>query len=837
MSALEVIETELRKLGYGAEALIHDYTFADVLSERGEIQRVDLAAFTQVPESYRSAAFGVITGVADESAISGRRALGAPILLAIGATDVGVWRVGSHGPPRLLERVSLDALPDLFQRNAERWRPQAVHRAKSLGQNQTAYQLDFVDLGLMPAIEREVEQKLDRLLESVIKQLLEGIGGELEEAAFRTTFRLLAAKILLDREHPAALSWRDAPVSTVLNGIGAYYNLDQFAASAVAAVPDASVAAAWTMLREAISFRNISSDSLAFVYENTLVTADTRKRFGTHSTPRQVAEYVVGRLDLSRFDLDTLTIFEPFTGAGMFLVAALRNMRDLLPEEMNAKERHAFLVPRIRGAEIDSFACEVATLSLILADYPNANGWKIRADDLFRPGALAKETAAAKVVLCNPPWEDFDDAERVEYPDMARKSVSKPMAVLHTILDARPEAIGFVLPQGVLRQKQYVELRQRVAELYGRVDLTSLPDRIFERAGLEAAVLIASELRPLATIPTKAAPTKLVSTVVEDRDRMDFLATGMVSTERRRTKVVTNGDLWIGALDELWEHLERNPRLGSVADVHRGLQWFVQGQAVSSTPKPGYSPGVFKPADSLLQFGVTRTVYLDTNPASAYRQGPLGRPWNRPKILANVARLSRGPWRLAAAYDTAGLVPSQAFFGIWINHPSMPPEAVEAILNGPLASAFVMESGSNQHLTNDQMRRLPLPKRGGLMEVAKKVTRYRVALAAAKAKALRPADADGELNRLLVEIDAEVLKAYDLPPRLERRLLDFFRGHEGRRPVAHQFGGWLPHDFTAYIPLHEYLGPLVEQNRGAWPLDVFTPAPEEELAALKRFVG
>src|SRR4051812_21285003 len=42
---------------------------------------------------------------------------------------------------------------------------------------------------------------------------------------------------------------------------------------------------------------------------------------GTHSTPRQVAEYVVNRLDLSRFDLDGLTVFEPFTGAGVFLVA------------------------------------------------------------------------------------------------------------------------------------------------------------------------------------------------------------------------------------------------------------------------------------------------------------------------------------------------------------------------------------------------------------------------------------------------------------------------------------------------------------------------------------
>ena len=194
--------------------------------------------------------------------------------------------------------------------------------------------------------------------------------------------------------------------------------------------------------------------------------------------------------------MEDLTIFEPFTGAGTFLVAALRHVRDLLPEGMTREQRHKFLVPRFRGAEIDAFACEVATLSLVLADYPNANGWKINTEDLFRPAVLAKETAAAKVVLCNPPWVGFEDGERAEYADMAAKSFSKPMAVLRTILEARPEAIGFVLPQGFLRQKQYANLRQQIADLYGRVELTSLPDRIFQKAGFEAALLVASELPP-----------------------------------------------------------------------------------------------------------------------------------------------------------------------------------------------------------------------------------------------------------------------------------------------------------------------------------------------------
>ena len=43
-------------------------------------------------------------------------------------------------------------------------------------------------------------------------------------------------------------------------------------------------------------------------------------------------------------------------------------------------------------------------------------------------------------------------------------------------------------------------------------------------------------------------------------------------------------------------------------------------------------------------------------------------------------------------------------------------------------------------------------------------------------------DPDGRLSALLLEIDAAVLQAYDLPPRLEHMLLSYFPA-EGR-PVA-----------------------------------------------------
>ena len=114
--------------------------------------------------------------------------------------------------------------------------------------------------------------------------------------------------------------------------------------------------------------------------------------------------------------------------------------------------------------------------------------------------------------------------------------------------------------------------------------------------------------------------------------------------------------------------------------------------------------------------------------------------------------------------------------------------------------------------------------------------RYRSAHQSIRNAALKPANADAWLNGLLVAADAAVLKAYDLPPRLERRLLEFFRGHEHARRVDHAFTGWIPEDFTAYVPLHEYIGPLLRENVGAWALDAFTPAPEREVDRLRLYV-
>jgi type I restriction-modification system DNA methylase subunit len=160
------------------------------------------------------------------------------------------------------------------------------------------------------------------------------------------------------------------------------------------------------------------------VYEHTLVTPETRKHFGTHSTPRPVAEYITAQIGTWQEDLPTLRVYEPFAGAGVFMVAALRSLRDRLPLDMTPKQRHEYLVNRIYGDEIEPFAIEVAMLSLILADYPNENGWAVFETDLFRDDVLRQRSRTAQIVLCNPPFEKFDEEEEWRYPEAVARDLS-----------------------------------------------------------------------------------------------------------------------------------------------------------------------------------------------------------------------------------------------------------------------------------------------------------------------------------------------------------------------------------------------------------------------------
>jgi hypothetical protein len=827
--AIEQLENAARVIGYRAEALIRDYLFADVLEEATPTRVAAVVGFTSTPPSYRSAAFAAVEGDGREPRDLARevRALGAPLLFVVEGDRVGVWQVRSTEPPSLLDQVGVDDLVALFTRNEAQWRPDAIHRAKAVAPEPGRVQLDFVDAGLLIAIEGEIHSKLDRLLTETLDLVRNTRHGRDLDAPtlFRVVFRMLAAKVLQDRGHPHAATWNRSDLRSVLKGIEDYYRLGSLSTAINPLVP-LLFAPAWAHLLRGINFSNISSDDLAFIYENTLVTEVARRRLGTHSTPSQLAEYVVRRLDLGRYDPQDLRIYEPFVGAGVFLVSALRNLRALLPADWTDEERHVFLVDRLAGDELDVFACEVATLSLILADYPNHNGWHIGQANLFEDGVLAARMATANVVVCNPPFQAFSTEERTLYPAAAASTHSKAIAALEAALDAEPYALGFVLPRSFLVEQQFERQRARIAELYADIELVKLPDRIFGASHTESAAIIARKRRD-----GDVGPARICCTEVAERDRHRFLKTGHVTVTREETRpfdVARTGELWIPSLAPVWHWCTSYPKLGELLSVTRGLEWnYAQDEAYSMVEKPGYRPGYAR-AEQLEQFTPPQPVWLDF--CRDHIRCAAGHDWDGPKLVANAVRISRAGWCLATSLDTDAMLCSQQFFALRPRGdlPIATLKALVAVLNGPVVNAYIAVHSPKRGLRAEVVARAPLPpilptSLGPLIDELTSLLRA-------------PDEPQAALDALdlLDRIDAEVTGAYELPYRLERSLLDYFAG--ARRSLALPWQHWDDRYPGAGLSLSERVaqGPGASHN---WAAAVFRPLPEPELALFRAYIG
>ena len=817
----QVLRTSLTHLGYRAANVYREFRFAAVDLPARPVREVDAAAFLDGPASYRTAALGVVRTVANETArdtVEATRSLGAPYLVVIEGEEASMWTYTASGVTQL-ESTRASQWQTLLTDRAK-FGPGPMRQLKALQiRDGTPTTGLLFDPRTLYAIQANTQAALDDMLTQFLTHFdgKQVTTGQLSlqahyEVLFPLVFRLLAGKILIDRADSRVAAIDVDDPRKVVATVESLYSLPaqrlQWTKTRVA-----QLGTAWLTLREGLYVRNVAADDLAFVYENTLITPETRKAFGTHSTPYSAADYVIRSLRLPDGNAaGRLRVYEPFAGACVFLTAALRRFKELFPQSWSVAKVHEHLVNQFVASEIDPFACEIARLALILADYPNHNGWRITREDLFKSGRLAERISQCDVLLCNPPFEDFDEA-------LSDLSIHKPVVLLDAIVKTPPAFVGVVMPSGFSSHKVYREHIRRICEIYGDVEVMQLPEGVFRHASIGAEILIAQCRRDKDARREDACDeTTLRKSVVRRADWPRFTQTLQTSGS---DMVLVNprtspGLVALRPLRRVWDHLAESPVLGSVAELHRGLEWTTdQSEASRLKATQGFRPGLHRVSESLTQFEVKQTVYLDAR-ANNLRGGAIKYAWSSPKIICNASRTSRGPWRLAAAIDSNGLIASQQFFGIWIHEtvePALSLVELCAILNSPLANAFSYVHDQERRFRVEVMQQIPLPKIRISREIESLVTEFVTACEGDDGPLFssRPKSAQD----LLMEIDALVLKAYDLPPRLERELLRFMG--EGQRPSRVDFGGYPgTGSDDAAISLHKRLAMSTADMRTAW---------------------
>jgi len=771
--------------------------------------------------------------------VSEYRALGAPVALEVASDHVIQWKVSADiNRITKQDEFSPGSLSQKLKEKKDQWSPDTIVRGKNVFAKLGPRQFDFIDLGLIPALERQVRDKLARLLHEVIGSAASvhrnstGRDPDMQQL-FRLVFRFVAAKLLSDRRVASFRSVHsDSDPETILTRVSRYYNQTEPVTEDVRT--RAAVARA---IWGAVSFQNLSVDALANIYENTLVDEQIRRKLGTHSTPASIARYLVSRLINEGNACETLQIVEPCAGHAIFLVAALERLRDLLPSQLNSQERHRLFVRALHGFERDPFALEIGKLCLMLADFPFPNGWDLVSADVFASRRFESVLRRSDIVLCNPPFEDFSEDERRRYPDI--RSVQKPAELLHRILDRlKPSGtLGFVLPRQFIDGRAYRDVRQQIADRYESIEIVSLPDRVFHISQLQTALLVAKE--PC----TRHPQVNLSFADVSDADRERFLLDYEVSHRDVQTKSIANfaDSAKIPVLGELWDLLRECRRLGDVVEMRRGVQWqppFEEERYVSAKGGIGLARGLHEVTDRYYSFQTPPTVYLSTRTEDRLANA-FDLPWDEPKVIANAVRVSRGHWRLAAFPDEEGLMASQSFYGIW---PSSPwtVRGIAAVLNGPVANAFIFTHEGQQHNRKRILSRIPLPYLAEAQHIAldRLVQEYR-AIADTPDDIFSASPAPGPredvLRRVCLQIDAILLRAYNLPPRVERSLLDFFRGHQRRVPFP--FTQYFPEEFKPTIPLWMYISDDFQRCRADYVIkrvpQITDPALVDALAEVE----
>ena len=797
----------LREIGYLGALLEENYGFGDWFTPGIDKRQIAAAAFGQTPVAYDSALIGIAraNGSREQALVNQYRALGAPVILEIDADEVREWAVSHReNDHRLVQRCPVDRIRQLLADRASEWRPEAFLRAKNIGTFRWVQQLELF-AGLLPELEEQIQDKLQSLLLDTLSSTKDAYyaatGRDPDESKlFKLVFWLLTAKVFHDRRKQGFDCLGPDP-DQLLAAVANHYKSE---APALLTKESRQIAAQriWADL----DFRNLSVEVLSHIWSTTLIDPDTTRRLGIHRTSRTIVRYIVDRIPFQASGDDERIILEPCAGSAVFLVGAMNALRQKW-FGMTPEKRHEYFISHLAAIERDPFGVEISTLALTLADFPNPNGWDVRIGDVFTPGVLASHLRRAGVVLCNPPFGDFDDDERALYDISSPK---KPVELLNRILDdLHPQGIiGFVLPRLFINGRGYSRLRRRLADRFATLDVTILPDRAF-KADVEVVLLVATDPIPHRSCRTI---TRKVNDTAEDWRKFELWHE--VSTEHASELLTEEAErsLPVPDLPEVWKFLANYPTLGDHAILRRGLEWNKpltrsgketghRQEFVKSKPEEGYMRGV-APRTDFNVFETPQMSYLSVKPEDQ-RVDAWRREWQKPKAILNKSARSRGAWRLAAFADSEGVTCYQTFIGVWPKSDRYDEWLVSAILNSPVANAFVAAREGKTDITIETLLSIPCPRftDAQATEVRNLISRYQ----RATALPLQGGAPDATSELLLKRIDAIVLSAYGMPPRLERHLLDFFRGHV--RPTPHTFGDYFPDDLEVYFSLSDYLSP------------------------------
>lgn len=809
------VKQQLRACGYSGSLVQENYIYKDSIGAH----EVPLACFSSSVYDSRTSCISVLRhdNIQDvtEKFVNNYREIGTPVAFVCGQKAVQWWRIGAKESAHI-ETIPNENIQTFFNKHQKELTPKRIWRAKNLGRLDRNQQLHFVDIGLMPLLEHEMGERLGELMNRVLDLLRDGFTkkqlnkNESQRWIFKAGFWFLCAKILQDKDVNGFKRLDLNNIDNVFKKVNKHYGAGEQVAIGTDKQQEAAIRAADEIFRFS-SLKNLTTEAFGYMYENVLVSDELRDALGIHATPSYLVDYIVWQLWpwIQQIPEDKRIVLEPACGHSPFLTGTMRVLREIF--EGDEKDFHTYAKKKLIGLEVDSFAREIARLSLTLADVPNSNGWNIIEADVFHGDLLSQRAKSTMILLSNPPFENFTKEEKKRYGNV--ETGNKAAEILSRTLYYMPEnsVFGIVLPQGFLHRNNLIELRKYILDNFELQKILTLPDNVFAKAGHPSAILLGRKSKSKEKVSYVRVPkSKLLQFKNNYKAKEEILGKSVFYREK-------NYSFRIVELRNIWGYCKEQgyPALKTYAEIGRGIEYKDVKKSIQKTRFAGAVKGYAKFEKTITKAGKRKKVDIELTDlpdefwmctkAEEINNWRYGYQPGIPQILMNYARSGSHCWRIKGLIDTVGHPIYRNFLTLRLNLESyISLNLVWAIINSPFANAYMFCNCMERHNLEGILRDMPTPFhiKHELSKLEGMVKQY--------FDLTNRSDLEAGFNvryaakELLLSIDAEVMRLYDLPPRYEKRILDLFQGVQ-RKGVDFEFTGYYPEGFESAIPLHVFL--------------------------------
>ncbi len=760
---IQEVTTFLQDAGYAESNIIPECRFTARSADDALVaSKVDIAAFSRFPHDTRAAciaAFDEVPGRKRET-LDLLRYLTSPLAIVGSGDRVEFWPIRKESAAEPIDVCGRDRWQERVRGRIRDYSPSTLTEAKN-----DRIQLDFVDAGLATWMQSITSNSLKKLLDNLMRDSLNNLAqrykdnGHARSAVLRLIFQLFACRALEDK----------GVITPSIDARGALTEANtRFSKNVTPSILDSQyltgtlIESVFRQLRQSFSFDTLTTDVLAYSYENALVTSGIRRDLGIYYTPRSLTEYILRRMPIEAIDKDQRFLWDPCAGCGSFLLAGFDRLAESLPPSWDGQQRHRYLTDSIFGSDLDAFACEMASLALVLTDLHNRNGWSVREMDALTVKATDLPRQPT-IIVTNLPFKESKSAG-------VRREVSAD--ILEHLIDlAAPNAImGIVLPQSILDAKAAINARRKILQQCNVLEIDLLPGGLF-KSHADTAVLILQKTGP---------ESQSITTVRELRsvDFERFARTGTFTRTYPADPAEWLGDhqsrFRVSPMRELWKTLgDRLGTLGDIATVNSGIR-LRKGDRTSEsqTKRDNRDKPYINRVDFVRPFALL--VGPNLRPTLWLRYGPHLDRARKPelfegtKVLINSNRNPGSAWRLVAAVSRETLYVSENFHVV-ISNGDVNEEVITAVLNSPIANAWFDSRSRKRKVIQGVLMELPFPSFDKIVarEISKKVREMEKVVIAKWRKKTEgmffdePTDTPNAA-RLLCEIDELVYDAYGI---------------------------------------------------------------------------